>query len=327
VSLRGLRAELEARQVFKAWEIEENLDRFFFRPVAVVFTALFLPLGITPNQVSVAGMLLGTASIFFLFGPRLPALLAAVALLWLAEILDAADGQLARMQQEPSRLGRIVDGVCSMLMYLAVYAALAVGLVQRTGQWGYAVLAVAATASHSLQSALYDFYRGEYIRIAKKREATDGDAPEALARAQRIGRARAPGLGPRMMLALYRHYAQRQVWTTPTYQPLLRAVRAQFRTRPVSERFAAAYARHQRRMVRWWNHLGPNAHLLLLTGAILVHRPAWYLWANVLLLNLYALAMTWAQRSTSDRLIQELLLEEAAARPEPETRRVMARVP
>ena len=67
MSLEALRAELESRQVFKAWEIEENLDRYFFRPVAVPFTAAFRALRITPNQVSVGGMLIGMASIFFLF--------------------------------------------------------------------------------------------------------------------------------------------------------------------------------------------------------------------------------------------------------------------
>ena len=41
-------------------------------------------------------------------------------------------------------------------------------------------LAVLAILLHSFQSSLYDFYRTEYIRIVKKREAVDPDAPEAL---------------------------------------------------------------------------------------------------------------------------------------------------
>jgi phosphatidylglycerophosphate synthase len=326
VNLRSLRTELEARQVFKAWEIEENLDRYFFRPVAVVFTAVFLPLRITPDQVSVAGMLLGMASAIFLFGPSLPALGLAVALLWLSEILDAADGQLARMQKEPSRYGRIVDGVCSMLMYLVVYFSLGAGLLARTGDWTWPALALLAVMSHSLQSALYDFYRGEYIRIVKKREASDPDAPEALADAQRETGTAPIGLLRAVALALYRHYALRQVWTTPTYQPLLKAIEARFSGRPVSDRFAKAYGEQQRGMVRWWNYLGPNVHLLMLTAAILVRQPGLFLWGNVVLLNVYGLALVWVQHGTSTRLIRELSLEEPAPQSPPVAGRAMAEV-
>jgi hypothetical protein len=230
------------------------------------------------------------------------------------------------MQKEPSRYGRIVDGACSMLMYIVVYVALGWGLAARTGDWSWAVLAALAMVSHSVQSALYDFYRGEYIRIVKKRQAADPDAPEALARAQRsVGTA---GSGPARgaMLALYRHYATRQVWTTPTYQPLLRAIRERFPDRPVSERFAQAYGRLQRRMVRWWNYLGPNVHLLLLTAAVLARRPGLYLWANVVLLNVYLLALVWIQRGTSAALVRELALEEPEAGPDAVPERAVAEV-
>ncbi|MBI5837036.1 MAG: CDP-alcohol phosphatidyltransferase family protein [Candidatus Eisenbacteria bacterium] len=316
MSLKRLRSELESRQVFKAWEIEENLDRYFFRPVAVVFTAAFLPMRVTPDQVSVAGMLIGMGAAFLMFSPSVPVLATCVALLWIAEVMDAADGQLARLRKEPSRYGRIVDGVCSMLMFVVIYSVLGWGLVSQTGEWMWGALAFLALASHSLQSALYDFYRTEYIRIVKKREALDPDSPEALARARRTG-ADGAGAGRGLVLGLYEHYAARQVWTTPTYQPLLRAIQAHFPDGPVSEHFAAAYGERQRRMVRWWNYLGPNAHLVLLSASVLLRRPEWYLWANVLLLNVYALALTWTQRGASERLIQDLSREEPDPRPVP----------
>ena len=185
MNLRALKEELESRQVFKAWEIEENLDRYFCRPVAVLFTAAFVPLKITPNQVSLAGMLIGMASAFFLFGPSFPALVLAVVLLWTAEVLDAADGQLARLSTKPSRYGRIVDGLCSTALFLAIYIALGLGLYRETGDWTYPILALVASAAHSVQSGLYDFYRTEYIRIVKKRESLDEDSLEALELARR----------------------------------------------------------------------------------------------------------------------------------------------
>lgn len=323
MSLRSLREELESRQVFKAWEIEENLDRYFCRPVAVLFTAAFLPLKITPNQVSVGGMLIGMGSALVLFGPSYPALVLAVALLWTSEVLDAADGQLARLSTHPSRYGRIVDGLCSMALFLTIYIALGAGLYRETGDWTYPVLALVALFAHSIQSSLYDFYRTEYIRVVKKREAADEDSLEALEQAQRE---ESPGqsAGKRLMLGMYKIYAGRLVRTTPTYQPLKLAIEARFQGGRVSETFAARYGEEQRKMVRWWNYLGSNMHLVALSISILSRRPEAYLWVTAVGFSAYAFILTAIQQGPSNRLLGELLAEEKRPDPAPAGRPTMA---
>lgn len=325
MSLRSLREELESRQVFKAWEIEENLDRYFCRPVAVLFTAAFLPLKITPNQVSVGGMLIGMASAFFLFGPSYAALVLAVVLLWTSEVLDAADGQLARLSTRPSRYGRIIDGMCSMALFLTIYTVLGIGLYLDTGDWTYPLLALAALFAHSFQSSLYDFYRTEYIRVVKKREAADEDSLQALERAQR-DEAAGQSLGKRLMLGLYKSYARRLARTTPTYQPLKMAIEERFQGGQVSESFAARYGHEQRKMVRWWNYLGSNLHLVALSASILSRRPEAYLWITAVGFSAYAIILTAIQRGPSGRLLTELRAESPTPDPAHAGRPTMAGV-
>src|SRR5438309_1569517 len=108
------------------------------------------------------------------------------------------------------------------------------------------------------------------------------------------------------MLAMYHHYAWRQALTTPTYQPLSRALEGRFGSRPVTESFAGLYGRKQRSMVRWWNYLGSNAHLLVLSAAILMRRPQWYLWGTAVAFTLYAALVTVAQARPSRQLIAAL---------------------
>ncbi len=298
MSFARLKAELEARHALKDWEIEENLDRAFFRPLAALVVAVLAPLRVTANQVSVAGMLIGMAAGPLVFGPGLPRALLAVALLWIAETLDAVDGQLARLTARPSRFGPIIDGLCSTLMLLVIYAFIGVGLWQRTGQPLWLVVAYLAALSHSLQASLYDFYRQEYARLARRREVADPDSSREPA-----GDRRPATWGRRVLLALFRHYARRQVWCTPTYQPLLRAVA---RLGEVPEEFSRTYARLQRPMVRWWNYLGSNAHLVVLSAALLVGRPVWYLWAVLVAFNVWAIALTWRQGRIVRRLVATL---------------------
>ncbi len=341
MSWRSLREELEARQALKAWEIEEWLDRAFFRPVALVFTAVLRRIGATPDQVSVGGMLIGMLAVPWLFGPHLGNVVTAVVLLWVAETLDAADGQLARLRGQSSPYGNVVDGVCSTFLYLAIYLGLGIGLWMRSGHWLWMLAAAGAAVCHSLQSALYDFYRTEYVRVVRKRQAADRNAPRlsprkaggmpAVLSAPTMQSARV-GSGPRFgetlrtgppaspvrflqtwtqrwLAALYRDYSVRQAWTTPTYRPLLRRMSERFRGRPVSDGFARVYAARQGRLVRWWNLLGPNSHLILLSAALLARRPEWYLWANIAAFNLYAVLMTWIQRGVSAGLVRDLRRE------------------
>ena len=169
----------------------------------------------------------------------------------------------------------------------------------------YLPLAGASVLAHSLQSSLYDFYRTQYIRIARKREPEDPDTLEALSRARRAGGGN-EAWGRRVMLALYRHYVWRQMALTPTYQPLSHAVETRFRGGQVAQGFADLYAEEQRRMVRWWNYLGSNSHLVVLSISVLARRPEWYLWATAVGFTLYTALITWVQAGTSRSLLRAL---------------------
>ncbi len=301
-----MRRDLESMRAFKAWEIEDGLDRRFFRPLAAMCVAGCARLRATPNQVSVAGMLVRMSAAPLLMARFPVALLLAVALLWLAEVLDATDGQLARRLGQASLSGRIVDGLCDKLAFLVVYIALGLGLASRYGEWVWIPASLLAGVSHSHQGALYDFYRTEYIRIVKDRVAAGRELLVVTA----SGRATRPGgIGGRAMMGLYQAYLVSQTVTTPAYQPLKRAIETTFRDRDISPRFAEAYAAHQLGMVRSANRLGPNVHLVLLSLCVLLRRPEWYLLANLVPLNLYAIALTWAQRGPSARLLEELAHE------------------
>jgi len=326
MSPMSLKQEMEARQVYKAWAIEENLDRYFFRPVAMLLTELFHRLRMTPNQVSILGMLVGVACAPFLPGVSPASKGAAISLLWIAEILDAADGQLARRTASPSRYGRVLDGFCGAVVAMTVYATIGVTLYRRTGHWIFLALAPLSLMANGLHSVLYDFYRMEYMRIVDKRRPRNPETPEALARAREAAR-RSAGLIQRALLLMHHQFAQRQVWATPTYQPLVAAVDRQFRRGEISTRFAQCYRDRQRPMVRWWNYLGPNSHLLLITACVLVGRIEWVLWGNVIVFNLYAVLLTRLQKPVTRALLEDLRHEAAERVPAPADDRTLALVP
>ena len=96
---------------YKAREVEETLDIWFYRPLGYQIARAAWRLGLTPNAVTAMGALLGIlAGHLFLYRGWVPAAWG-IALLVTSEAFDSADGQLARLSGQYSKLGRILDGL------------------------------------------------------------------------------------------------------------------------------------------------------------------------------------------------------------------------
>jgi phosphatidylserine synthase len=148
--------------VSRASEIEEITNLYVIHPVSTFLTPRFARLGITPNAVSVTGMAFGILAAFAYDHYRDLRWAFAGFLLMIAwHVMDGADGQLARLTNAQSELGKILDGICDYVTFIAVYSALAVALSRDIGGWAW-LLAAGAGFFHALQSAAYEAQRQEY---------------------------------------------------------------------------------------------------------------------------------------------------------------------
>jgi phosphatidylglycerophosphate synthase len=143
-------------------EIEEITNLYLIHPLASRLVPIFARLHITPNAVSLMGMLFGILSAFAYYrylDPRFA--IAGFALMIAWHVMDGADGQLARYTQSYSYFGKMLDGIADNVTFAAVYAALAVTSSRRHGNWVYALAAISAVF-HAIQSASYETQRQEY---------------------------------------------------------------------------------------------------------------------------------------------------------------------
>jgi len=143
-------------------EIEEITNLYLIHPLASRLVPIFAQLHVTPNAVSIVGMLFGILSAFAYYrywDPRFA--IAGFALMIAWHVMDGADGQLARYTQSYSYFGKILDGIADNVTFAAVYAALAVTSSRRHGTWVYALVAISAVF-HAIQSASYETERQEY---------------------------------------------------------------------------------------------------------------------------------------------------------------------
>ena len=141
---------------------EDPTNVWFVHLVGRMALPAALRLGISPNSVSVAGLLAGAFGAACLFHWRDPGqawLGFGFLVLWL--ILDGLDGMIARAAGRASALGRFLDGLCDHGVFLILYLSLAASVGTAMG-W---TLAAVAGAAHAFQSTLYE---GERMRFHRR---------------------------------------------------------------------------------------------------------------------------------------------------------------
>ena len=114
----------EYRSTLKSQDTEERFDLIFYRPIGYAWALLARKLGVTPNAITIASIFLGVgAGVMFYFNNIWLNLLGVLLLVW-ADSFDSADGQLARMTGQYSRIGRILDGLSGDFWFAAIYVAI-----------------------------------------------------------------------------------------------------------------------------------------------------------------------------------------------------------
>jgi phosphatidylglycerophosphate synthase len=174
-------ASTRAEAIRRTTEIEEITNLYFIHPLAGRLVPFFARLRITPNAVSITGMLFGILAAFAYYryaDVRFAITGFVLMIAW--HVMDGADGQLARLTHSYSYFGKVLDGISDNVTFLAVYTALAIALSHKNGDWMYALVALSAMC-HAVQSASYEAQRQEYDYLGwgrKPQEPPPRDSPE-----------------------------------------------------------------------------------------------------------------------------------------------------
>ena len=150
------------QSVRRTLEIEEPTNLYVIHPIANRLTYIFRYLQVSPNVVSALGMLCGVLAGLAYFDYQDGRYAVAGFGLMLAwHVMDGADGQLARLTNSQSDVGKVLDGICDYVTFAAVYIGLAARLSQAHGVFVWFVVLVAG-GCHAMQAAAYEVQRQEY---------------------------------------------------------------------------------------------------------------------------------------------------------------------
>jgi phosphatidylglycerophosphate synthase len=150
-----------------------KLDRILNRPVASLIVRAAMRMDLRPNQLTVAAFVICTiGASLFLNGTRRAFLLAGL-ITYAGNLLDAADGMLARTKNLCTRFGAYLDLYLDRLTDFLVLGAMAIGNYRYTGHRLFFYVSLFGLAAYMLQVLLYYLER-EY-RDLKTSSGASGD--------------------------------------------------------------------------------------------------------------------------------------------------------
>ena len=262
--------------------VEEWADRRFFRPVGWWLANTLAPTAVSADGVTLASLILGVAAghFFFYSRPWLNAI--GVALFVISDVLDSADGQLARLRGKSTRMGRILDGLADTGRFVSLYAHLGARLYMAGWGWRGPLLSLAAILSHSYQAAAADYIRQAYLYFAVGK-GSELDLPEQ-------ARPAGASVWERLAAWLYVDYVRRQAWLFPRTTALVRYLAGQ----SVPATLRAEWAERQAPLVRACAWIAQNIRFALLAVTAVPGWPAAYCWIVLGPLNLVLVALILA---------------------------------
>jgi len=288
----------------KSADTEEPIDIYFYRPIGYRWALLFMRLGITPNAVTVASIFLGVgAGVCFYFDNLWITILGILLLVW-ANSFDSADGQLARMTNNFSPLGRILDGFAGNLWFISIYAAICLRL---TPVWGISIWILAAITGffHSRQASMADYYRNIHLSFVKGKHGSELSTVDSL-REKNKTLTWSNDFLDKLAIIFYIGYTRGQEAWSPNFQKLRKLLGNTFKEADLPKNLKDNMRQSSLPLMKWTNILSFNTRAIALFVALLLKEPWAYFVFELTVLNTILIYMVKKHESICEKFIGDV---------------------
>ena len=288
----------------KSSDTEERIDIWFYRPIGYQIALFCAKIGITPNAVTIISIFFGVAAGILFYYQELWINVIGMLSLVFANSLDSADGQLARLTNNKSRLGRILDGLAGDFWFIAIHVAICL----RSQNEGWSALiwvpGVVAGLSHVVQSAMADYYRNVHLFFIKGTSGSELDNSRDLQKDyEKLS------WGNHFFLKLiarsYLNYTKLQEGFSPNLQKLLGVVRERFQN-GLPEWLITDFRAMNKPLMKYTNIIQFNTRVLFLFLWLFIDQAWIYFLFDIFVLNPILIYMCVSQEKVSRHFYQKL---------------------
>ncbi len=281
----------EFQASLKSTDTEEHIDIYFYRPLGYQWARFFRMLHVTPNIVTLLSIFLGVgAGVCFGFDNIKVNIVGILLLVW-ANMYDSCDGQLARLTNQKSALGRILDGAAGDLWFISIYVAIAIRLTPEMGGKIWLLCFVSGIFCHSPQSRLADYYRQIHLFFLKGKEGSElDDASKQVELYKQMTWSEQPV--QKLFQFFYKKYTKGQENDTPQFQMLKKLLRKKY-PQLLPQQLRKDFCEGSLPLMKYANILTFNWRSITLFVAILLGKPILYPIVEIIVFSCIFIYMRW----------------------------------
>ncbi len=298
------------RDSLKSMDTEEHIDLAFYRPIGYAWACLAARLGVTPNAITIASIFLGIgAGVAFYYNNLFINVIGMLLLIW-ANSFDSADGQLARMTRQYSRLGRILDGLSGDFWFATIYVAICLRENHTSAffmahPWLIWVIAVVTGICHAKQAAMADYYRQFHLYFLKGEDGRELESSSDLKKKlSTLSWSR--NFWQKLTLSTYTNYTVQQEATAPAMQKLRKELSVRFPAGKIPQQFRDAFRKASLPLMKYTNILSFNWRTIALFTSLFLTMPWLYFAFELVVLNILLVYMICRHESICRKFTQEL---------------------
>ncbi|MFC5412883.1 CDP-alcohol phosphatidyltransferase family protein [Larkinella bovis] len=292
------------QNTLKSSDTEETIDIWFYRPIGYQIARFCAWVGITPNTVTIISIFFGVAAGILFYDQSLTINVIGMLSLVFANMLDSTDGQLARMTNNKSRLGRILDGVAGDFWFISIHVAICL----RSMNEGWSALiwvpGVLAGASHVVQSAMADYYRNVHLFFIKGTSGSELDNSRDLQREyDQLSWSR--NFGMKLVARNYLNYTKLQERFSPNLQKLLAVIREKY-PNGLPTKLVTDFRAQNKPLMKYTNIVQFNTRVLFLFLWLFIDQAWIYFMFDIFVLNPILIYMCVKQEGVSRYFYQQI---------------------
>ena len=267
----------------KSIETENYLDRIFFRPIGFLIAKLLSKTCTTPNTITIISIFIGVAVGPLFYFENFYYTLSGILCLIIANILDCVDGQLARLTDKKSNIGRILDGLAGDIWFAVIYISLALRLKNEFNTWLFFIPAVLSGLSHLIQANITDYYKTLHLYFVSKEKGEEFQNHDEIRSQYKHMK---PGYR-KVLLYIYAAYTSIQETVTPRLQLMLKHLHAQYGD-DIPEELRKDFRRRSKRLMKIFiDSMTFNGRVVILIIAVLTGYIWFYFLYEIIILNIF----------------------------------------
>lgn len=288
----------------KSNDTEERIDILFYRPIGLRIAKFCAAVKISPNTVTIVSIFFGVAAGILFYYPVLWINFLGMLLLIFANSLDSADGQLARLTNSMSRVGRILDGFAGDFWFASIHIALCLRLMDAGWTAWIWVPGVLAGVAHVLQSAMADYYRNVHLFFIKGKAGSELDNSTSLQK-DIDNLSWKKNFFIKFALRGYRGYTRMQEANSPMLQKLLTEVNLRF-PKHLPEQLIIDFRALNKPLMKYTNIIQFNTRVLFLFLWLFIDQVWLYFVFDIFVLTPILIYMVCRQEQVSKTILSRI---------------------